>query len=79
MPVIDLGGQFEGWQVFEEEGIVCCDVGFGYRIGEIGAIFYWRDIWNNKTGSQINILGLKEELEKRVSSTPPPQVLIDWG
>jgi hypothetical protein len=77
----NLKGAFDGWVVDESLGEIWGDAGNVYEIGEIRALFYFRQ-WQNDNdfeGANGRIRSLKEHLEKKIEKVKLPTVTVDWG
>lgn len=75
-----MDGVFSGWQVDCENGVIIDDCNCAYRIGELRAIYYWREMWGDHVGrSQYQINSLKEELDKKIAAVRLPEIVVDWG
>ena len=79
MSKIYLNGKFKNWVIDEKNGKIFDEGNNEYDIGEIRALFYFRQWKNDFEGHNGRIRSLKEHLDKKIKETKMPEVLINWG
>ncbi|MGH1542600.1 MAG: hypothetical protein ACRBHB_19415 [Arenicella sp.] len=77
--MIKLNGQFEGWIIDEEKGLLYDDGNNEYTIGDVRSIFYQRQLTNSVIGQDYQIKSLKSHLERKIADVACPTIEIDWG
>ncbi len=66
------GWRFRGRYLFDPAGN-------RYHQNEINAIFYQRQLHQELMGTPFKVKSLKQELERKIKATAPPEVVVKFG
>jgi hypothetical protein len=72
-----LPEDWQGWY-FDTDGFLIDNAGNHYHIDEIRTIFWTRQLTRELTGSQSNILSLKQELKNKIK-TINSKITLSWN
>lgn len=79
MNLLELSGQFHGWTVDQEKGSIFDEAGNQYDITDIRQVFVTRQWLFQHTGTDSQIISLKQRLIDRINDCKMPVVTVRWG